>query len=554
MAVTAQPQEEEQTQEGSMNVVQDGTITNQTTQEGSQQPTQTTQPAPTAPTQQPAQQQPQQPQQPLQQSQQPLPQAARGGSGSYTNIGQYLQANKAQTQKLAERIRQRHDQQAENFRKQLDKRREKEMGAQSAIGQEQSRLAGGQQFIQQQIQQAQAGQKAEADALKRFTQFRTGQGSLGPQQPITFGKEQQEAERIRQEAAGLATRKGQLGALKKLTRGASRGESALDRQLLAMSRPSALRGKDLREQARQTAGYLDTLRGDVSGALEQNVAQRRALQEATGTQLGTAQTGLETGIQESMEAERARLGDIRSQAASAREAQMADIAEYQQGLKGQLQSGFGKRASEINKMYQQGYNLYHDMVNNPSRYSGDNSGIKYAQDLQKSKDAFNRAISQTRQLFGKEGQLHSDVLGTDFNREFRDQVAGGSLLDHAQYLGTKFGAQGADARYKAIQKKLNELANRGASASQLDAYANKQLADRGYNLGDIRAELQDIDPSAVTRQTAATQDQYRQAQALAALAGRQTDLLDESLAGTASTDLARRLGYTDVIERGEDIL
>lgn len=227
---------------------------------------------------------------------QKAPVAAGGGSGTFTNLQQYIDANKPKAQELSNQITSGIEGQAGQLRTDLTKQREQNLGAQSQLGQEGQRLAGGQQFVSSTLQQA-GRTPFTQEQQQQFEQIRQGQGTN--YQAPTLAEEQKRAEELKRRSDQFGTAQGRQEELQRTIGGQSptysAGQRGLDELLLGGDRN--LRTQSIRRAREATAGLggqLNTLQGDIQSTISDQAAKRQALQNFAKTQL---EQGVGDGIE-----------------------------------------------------------------------------------------------------------------------------------------------------------------------------------------------------------------------------------------------------------------
>jgi hypothetical protein len=205
------------------------------------------------------------------------------GSGTFTNIQQYIQANKPKTAQLYKGITSDIQQQAGQLRGTAQQSRQEYLG-------EGGKLAGGQEFIKQQITQAGQPGAAEGDA-ERFQQLRTG-AIKGPE----FMEQQRQAQQLQARSQQLGTTEGRFGELQRMVGKQSprytTGQRSFDEMLMSRSPEAARQAMEASRQAVTGVGEEFT---QTTADIE---AQRQALQTQAQEELGTARTGLRGTIEE----------------------------------------------------------------------------------------------------------------------------------------------------------------------------------------------------------------------------------------------------------------
>lgn len=245
------------------------------------------------------------PQQPVQPS---APASApRQGSGRFTNIQKYIQANLPQQgqQGLGERIGEKIQTQASDVRKGIEQARGQ---FSQQLAPEQQRLAGASQAIQSSIQTAQQNpNQLSPEMLQQFQMLREGT-QQGPSE-FNASPLQQQQQALAQQAAKTRTEADRFGLLRQYFGQPTytRGQQRLD-QLLLQASPGSLRQLQMGAQqaSKGTEQALSGAQSEAQSALQQLAQQRMAAQQQAQEQLGTARTGEEEAISQAEQAEEAR--------------------------------------------------------------------------------------------------------------------------------------------------------------------------------------------------------------------------------------------------------
>lgn len=217
----------------------------------------------------------------------------KGGSGQFTNIQDYIQANKPKTQQLAQNITGNVQKQAQDVRSATQQQQEQFTGQQGIYGDK------AQQTIQQSIQQA--GKQPDQD-ISQFRAYATGKAGTAD-----FSKQQQQATDLQRQAKQLETSKGRQEQLQKVVGKAptyTAGQQGLDRMLLAGDRESKLatiRGAreavgGLGQQVEQANTQVEQARQQAQQQAQQQLAEaRKSEQERLTGQYERLRGGLQSG-------------------------------------------------------------------------------------------------------------------------------------------------------------------------------------------------------------------------------------------------------------------
>jgi hypothetical protein len=212
---------------------------------------------------------------------QPTSEQATQGSGSFTNLDKYVEANKPKTKEFSDKIVSNISGEVGKFGSQLDQRRQQELGSQSAIGQEEGRLGKGTNFVANTIQSA--GSKGISDEdMAKFQQYRTGYNPNIKQ--ATFANELTSAEDLQKRGERFSTPQGRQEELyrefAKKSPGYSAGQRSLDQLLLGKDKEVARQAnRDVRAATSGLGDRVEGLRSDITGKLDAQQARRKSIQD-----------------------------------------------------------------------------------------------------------------------------------------------------------------------------------------------------------------------------------------------------------------------------------
>lgn len=304
MAYIPPTEEEEQGQQGGMNVLGQPPMGQQTQEQEQEQQQVPTQPATGGTIQAGANQ----PRQPRGQGRQQV------GSGLFTNIKKYVQANRGAGQQIGQTVQQRGQEQAAQIGQQIQQQRQQQA---QRVQEGQSKIQGAQQFGQQMIQQAGTQQFQDPD-VERFQQLRTGQRRFDESvSPLTFSQQARDVGRMQRQAEEAGTEAGRDILLDR-TFGEGQQYTAGQRRL-----DSLLLGTDPTAQ-QQTVQTLRDVAAQQAQALQE--ARRGSREDIYG--LREAQRGLQEGLQTGLEeAFTGVRSDIEARA-----------AQYDEGMEGLAQN------------------------------------------------------------------------------------------------------------------------------------------------------------------------------------------------------------------------
>lgn len=409
-------------------------------------------------------------------------------SGSFTGLQQYIEANKPKIQQLSQDISGQIGQEAGELRGQAQQAREQFLGPQG-------QFAGGQEFIQKQIEQA-GKQAPTQQQAERFKKFRTGAIETPGLQKESF-----RAKQLEQRAEKLATPGGRFSELQRLVGKQSpqytSGQKRLDQLLLAGDPQS--RQQAIRESRQATQG----LGKQVGETAREIGAQKAALVQQ-------AQTGLQQAIDAERDARQAREERLRALDVGG-EISAEDLSAL--GLTSeQVQNLYGVDPSE----YIRTGGITQDRLARINALRGlAGQETQFAPEQVYSPDEFLSAIEAGRTGYEQASQQAVEQAGADFWKDwFGSQEAGNRTLEamKAAYEGTgdpaaiggsawdkasqfrrpgeptmyeKYAAQRSAAEQAATQRYGQGLDNRGLRVSGPMAQAagavnpGAQLGDRG---------------------------------------------------------------------------
>jgi len=248
------------------------------------------------------------------------------GSGMFTNLKKYIEANKPKTKAMAGDVAKGVVGQAEKAKEAAAQKTQQFQQAEP-YQQEKARLEGGEQFTQQAMQQAETGQQFTPEQLQKFTALRTGEGAYKGIQGPDYTKQLEEARKAEVLGQQAISAEGSEQALKetigKDIQGYTAGERGLD--LFLMGQDPEARQK-MQEQI--TAGATG-----VQEAVTAEQAKATQSREALQNLAARYQAGGEQDLA-------AQLGAREEAAKAGTEARLAGLGtEYQQQQLGEAITG-----------------------------------------------------------------------------------------------------------------------------------------------------------------------------------------------------------------------
>lgn len=260
------------------------------------------------------------------------------GSGRFTNIQKYLQANQGAGQRLAGGIGRKIE---ANVNPQAQKAQTQAQNVREGIQSAQGILQQGQQ-LQQQVGQQDfdvVGFAAQQPNVQQFTQFRTGQAIDENALRQQAQANQMQAMQAQQAAQGFGTQLGTEGGRAELlkqtfspTRNYSIGQQRLDNLFLSRSAPEI---ENIQRGLQRTSQ-------DLGNVLIENQQKQKAIQDLATQEAAVAQglTGAITEKDKALEAAlTSRIGDVNTQ----REAERQKYLQFAEDL---LKSGRGEQLEQ----------------------------------------------------------------------------------------------------------------------------------------------------------------------------------------------------------------
>lgn len=239
---------------------------------------------------------------------------ARQGTG-FTNLRQYIEANKPQAQQLSQAIVKGTQKEADKLKTDIT---EKGQLFDTGLQSEQARISAGQDVTNQALSQAQAGQQLSDEDLAKFQALRKGTGSFEDITTPDYAKFSQQGKDLQNLGRNVGTTAGRFQLLEQsLGRPTySRGQKTLDELVLAGTKParqatvSGIRqatdniGKAASTQQEINRQALLNLRrqaGEVSDYSQEQIdANKTALEESLAAKLEAAQTDKYAGLREGL--------------------------------------------------------------------------------------------------------------------------------------------------------------------------------------------------------------------------------------------------------------
>ena len=368
------------------------------------------------------------------------------GSGSFTNIQDYVKANKPKIKELSQGITKDVQKESQGLRQGLEKTRSEYLGQEGKFG------AGQQDFIKKQIDQAGTGTQTQEDA-DRFAKLREG-----TTQAPDLSKQRQQASDIQRRNKEFQTSKGRQEGLRRLVGGKTstygKGQQKLDNMLLAGDRASKQKSiRDIREASKGLGQQVGTLDRDLA-------VNRSALKEAAGgaetARKGLSQEvtdryrGLESGLEGGTltdeqyaqlgltKGERTYGGDLLGTLNQTRGMSQADISRLDALSK--LSGGQRQTFADIEQGGDSAANLRAMLDEQKATY-------------QSAIDPFNTAVNTQQAMYDTTAYRHGGGYQTDTQKYILDQEIAKRDAMEAQYTGTaKDGGIMGDPKRAALKK------------------------------------------------------------------------------------------------------
>lgn len=495
---------------------------------------------------------------------QPAPQQNKQkGSGAFTDLRKYVQANKPQASQLGQAAASTIQKQAGQIGGQVAKANEQ---YQQNIAQQQQQIQQAQQFGQQQIQQAAQGKAAATPNLQQFQQIATGQKTFGDAGALNLAAQQQAAQKVAG-FAGQAERATGVNQMLQQAFGKNQytgGQKALDAMILGGDRNA--RQQLMTDVQKASTGLESQLRDARSAALAEASklsTQDQALRDTLGTQLTGARSQVTKDIEANTAAVQKKLADEQNYLMgklqkgeisvedfnkyidqSQLQAAAQQFGQTRSGLAERLQSPeYSKYASDPEFLQQQVDTLRNLGVSEQQiadqfrqtalgQLEGLGSGnINNAQNLYKT-DQIGSLLKSFYDPTTTTGQLQQAGYTQLNAQQLRDQLTQMTpqeLLNKAMSGYTtgggvsRFTPVGDQTAVKDRMDVLNQVLQ-GVQTPTTASLAQRAVADinRAAQQGqDVTKYLSKVDPKTISSSQAITDDLLARQQALAALAGRQ---------------------------------
>ena len=279
---------------------------------------------------------------------------SRSGSGTYTNLKKYIDANQPKAQQIGSRISSGIRGEKSSLEQDIAKKREKSLGAGSKISQEQQRLDSAGQFASGLIDQAGATGPSEED-LKRFKAIREGTTSIDTGTGPNLYKEAGKAADLKRRAAELLSSRGRVAELSRAVGKQSPtytgGQRALDALLISGKRGAqAVDSRGLQRDVSGLDKQTSSLEGDIRSKLAEQQRQRGDIARTATEQLAAKQQGIQSDVASQLEQAQAEQAALRAKVESGQHLspeEMAKLGADPESIqKGLLDQTFGQKLSD----------------------------------------------------------------------------------------------------------------------------------------------------------------------------------------------------------------
>lgn len=230
------------------------------------------------------------------------------GSGMFTDVRKYIQANKPAAQNISGAITGKAGQQAQQIRSQIENQQKK---FQQSLAQNQANLQQSRQFAQEAVQKAGSGQLFEQDYGK-FYDIISGQQKFNAPEASKFMQERARTGALERLARGAGREQGRQELLRQTFSGRAqpytRGQRSLDTLILAGDPNAASQiASGVQQQAQGTTEALRQARTQQLQNLRGFTGDVEQLRTGAREQLTGAQEQLQQNIQSELERRRGEL-------------------------------------------------------------------------------------------------------------------------------------------------------------------------------------------------------------------------------------------------------
>lgn len=481
MAIVQQKKDDKQNQQG-MNVLGQDSMQSQATPDAPAQQNQTSGGAFIGSGAAPQQTQPQQ-------QSKKTPQ----GSGMFTNVRKYVDANKPQAQKIGQAVQQNVQNQTQQIGDQVQKQKDK---YQQQLQENQTRLQDVGQFAQQQVQQAGQGQQLAQDDVNRFRQYATGQTQFDPGQ-INLSQQEYDAQKMARQAA-LADRAQGVNQYLQDTFGQDRytaGQKSLDNLILGGDQQARRElTENVQQVGKEALGQVRDTRQESLAQTDQFLNEQKAMREQVLGDLTGQQQGLTTELDQQVEQEREALAERSNAFIEGLKTGQVSVNELNAFIPESQQNKLLSAKNEALDDFQWGFDA---RGSNP---------YGHAPTVQAVQAIAINGVQSVNDLLARPG---NNIAKTLYSSGLtKDEIVNITQSDPAIARGD-WGA--ADA---AMQKLIDTA--KGLPTENFLVRSVSRLAEK-----DPVAFYQQADPESIQRQNVITDEQLARQQALLALAGQE---------------------------------
>lgn len=390
------------------------------------------------------------------------------GSGQFTNLKQYIEANKPGADRIAGAVTSQVGQQAQNISSGVDTEQSQFM---TEAEKKQSSLNEAKQFGEGVLQKASTiGQKAAQPELDRFKALTSGTERYDDIQARDLSKQQEQSNILQNKAKQAQQSSGRAQLLQDTfgNREYSRGQQAVDSLILGTNKAARENvAKTIQSQAANIANQ-------VKSAQESQAQKIQAIKDA---QAGL-QSGLRTGVQTGMQ-------NVEQELKSAADLYNQRVRETSEGLESGLRRGELSQAvlarlspEDQERVRQLSGKSLTDFYNKQQSYLSPSRVLDQSSDIDLTAIAKQQQIDRQRALEELAGVGISKYTGSDIGKYDADVLKGSDIN-----LDTLLSAR--DAQEKEIE--AQRLAGRQQAAKELNELYYGSYGEStgyGYNPGD----------------------------------------------------------------------
>lgn len=222
----------------------------------------------------------------------------RARSGSFSNLQQFIKANRPQAGRLAQAVGKDVQRRSQQIGQQLT---QSQQDFQRRIAENRARQQSAQQFAQQQLQEAGTGEVPTQEEAQRFQSLLRGQVAFDQPGQLNIAAQQIAARRLQEQAQNVGTTQGR-GNLIQQALGGTRGQRTLD-ELILQASPEATQQliQQTRGSAEQLGQQVQQVGTEAARNVDELVRQQRAFQQGLQEQVTGQREGLKSELQQRLE-------------------------------------------------------------------------------------------------------------------------------------------------------------------------------------------------------------------------------------------------------------